>query len=131
MERGVSGSNGGTVKEWGHKFGWQAPGEVGQAVVYLGVGNSPAARRWGCGEYDYQGTRKCTKAVLPNGEQAEIMNSASRLEVHWSRSDGTYVFVIVDAIFGNNGTVASKAPLPTLAQLEELVMDPRLVLPAS
>jgi hypothetical protein len=26
--------------------------------------------------------------------------------------------------------VASKAPLPTLAQLEQLVMDPRLVLPS-
>ena len=55
--------------------------------------------------------------------------SQTRLEVHRSRPDGTYVFVIVDAVFGNNTTVASKAPLPTLAQLEQLVMDPRLVLP--
>ena len=58
------------------------------------------------------------------------MNSPTRLEVHWSRSDGTYVFVLVDAVFGNNTTVASTAPLPTLALLEQLVMDPRLVLPS-
>lgn len=51
--------------------------------------------------------------------------------MHWSRPDGSYVFVIVDAVFGNNTTVASKAALPTLTQLEDFVMDPRLVLPTS
>ena len=127
---GFTGSSGGPAKEWGHKFGWQAPGERGQAMLYTGVGNIPAADRLGCGRYDYQGTRTCTTARLPNGQSAEVMNSATRLEVHWSRPDGTYVFVIVDAVFGNNTTVASKAALPTLVQLERLVMDPRLVLPA-
>jgi hypothetical protein len=127
---GFTGSSGGNVKEWGRKFGWQAPGESGQAMLYLGVGNIPAADRLGCGQYDYQGTRKCTTATLPNGQPAVEMSSPTRLEVHWSRPDGTYVFVIVDAVFGNNTTVASKAPLPTLAQLEQLVMDPRLVLPS-
>ena len=42
---------------------------------------------------------------------------------------GSYVFVIVDAIFGNNSTVATKSALPTVAQLEAFVMDSRLVLP--
>jgi hypothetical protein len=95
----------------------------------MGVGNIPAGDRLGCGQYDYQGTRKCTTVNLPNGQPAHVMDSQTRLEVHWSRPDGTYVFVIVDAVFGNNTTVASKAPLPTLAQLEQLVIDPRLVLP--
>ena len=121
----------GATKEWGQKFGWQIPGERGQAMVYPGVGNVPAANRLPCGTYDYHGSRKCTTAVLSNGQKAEVLDSATRREVHWSRRDGTYVFVIVDAVFGNNTTVATKAPLPTLAQLKDFVMDPRLVLPTS
>lgn len=128
---GFTGSPGGAVKEWGRKFGWQVAGERGQAMFYFGVGNIPASDRLPCGQYDYQGSTHCANTVLPNGQQAEVLNSATRHEVHWSRPDGTYVFVIVDAVFGNNTTVASKAPLPTVAQLQELVMDPRLVLPAS
>jgi hypothetical protein len=64
-----------------------------------------------------------------NGQKAEVVDSATHREVHWNRPDGTYVFVIVDAVFRNNTTVATKAPLPTLAQLKDFVMDPRLVLP--
>jgi hypothetical protein len=128
---GFTGGAGAGVKEFGRKFGFQIPGERGQAMVYVGVGNSPAANRQPCGTYDYQGARKCTTAVLPNGQKAQVLDSSSRREVHWNRPDGTYAFVIVDAVFGNNTTVATKAPLPSLAQLEDFVMDPRLVLPAS
>jgi hypothetical protein len=128
---GFTGGGDAGVKEWGRKFGWQAPGDPGQAMVYLGVGNLAAPDRLGCGQYDYRGTRRCTTATLPNSQKAQVLDSATRREVHWNRPDGTYVFVIVDAVFGNNTTVASKAALPTLASLEDFVMDPRLVLPTS
>jgi hypothetical protein len=126
---GFTGGGGAGLKEFGRKFGFQIPGERGQAMVYVGVGNFPAANRQPCGSYDYQGSRKCTTAVLPNGLKAQVLDSSTRREVHWSRPDGTYLFVIIDAVFGNNTTIATKAPLPTLAQLEDFVMDPRLVLP--
>ena len=128
---GFTGMVGDSLKEWGQKFGWQAPGDSGQAMVYLAVGNVPESSRLGCGQYDYSGTAACTKAVLPNGQPAQVLNSATRREVHWSRPDGTYVFAIVDATFANNTTVASHAALPTLTQLERFVIDPRLVLPPS
>jgi hypothetical protein len=126
---GFTGSDGGARKEWGRKFGWQAPGEKGQAMVYVGVGNIPAPDRVPCGTYDYQGTRQCSPTTLPNGAPAQLLDSTTRREVHWSRPDGSYVFVIVDATFGNNSTVATTSALPTLAQLEAFVMDSRLVLP--
>jgi hypothetical protein len=126
---GFTGSGADATKEWGQKFGWQIPGERGQAMVYPGVGNIPAANRLPCGRYDPQVSRKCTTTVLPNGQKAEVVDSATHREVHWNRPDGTYVFVIVDAVFRNKTTVATKAPLPTLAQLKDFVTDPRLVLP--
>jgi len=128
---GFTGSDGGATKEWGRKFGWQAPGEKGQAMVYVGVGNIPPPDRLPCGTYNYQGTAKCSTRALPNAQPAEILNSTTRREVHWSRPDGSYVFVIVDAVFGNNTTVATTSALPTLVQLEEFVMDVRLVLPTT
>jgi hypothetical protein len=129
---GFTGADGANSKEWGEKFGWQAPGERGQAMVYPGVGDLPAGDRvMGCGQYNYQGSARCTTATMSNGQQAQVLNTTTRREVHWSRPDGTYVFVIVDAVFGNNTTVATKSALPTLAQLEDFVMDPRLVLPPS
>jgi hypothetical protein len=128
---GFTGGGSGAVKEWQQKFGWQIPGERGQAMVYPAVGNISEANRLPCGRYDPQRTRKCTTSVLPNGQPAQIFDSSTHREVHWSRPDGSYVFVIVDAVFGNNTTVATKAPLPTLGQLKDFVMDPRLVLPPS
>jgi hypothetical protein len=127
----TGGGGGANTREWGRKFGWQAPGERGQAMVYAGVGDIPSTDRLGCGRYDYRGSAKCTTATMSNGQKAQVLNTSSRREVHWSRPDGTYVFVIVDAVFGNNTTVATKSTLPTLAQLEDFVTDPRLVLPPS
>ena len=71
----LTGGGGGVgVREWGRKFGWQAPSDPGQAMVYVGVGNIAAADRLGCGKYDYRGTRRCTTAVLPNGQIALIVD---------------------------------------------------------
>jgi hypothetical protein len=66
---------------------------------------------------------------MPDGSEAQVLTNRDRLEVHWSRPDGTYVFAIVDATFRNNSLTPSQAALPTLHQLKAFVMDPRLVLP--
>jgi hypothetical protein len=126
---GFTGGGGLNTREWGQKFGWQAANDPGQAMVYAAVGDKAAVDQLGCGQYDYRGSAKCTTATMANGKKAQVLNTSTRREVHWSRPDGTYVFVIVDAVFGNNSTVATKSILPTLAQLEDFVMDPRLVLP--
>jgi hypothetical protein len=126
---GFTGGGGLNTREWGQKFGWQAANDPGQAMVYAAVGDKAAVDRLGCGQYDYRGSVKCTAATMSNGQKAQVLNTSTRREVHWNRPDGTYVFVIADAVFGNNTAVASKSILPTLAQLEDFVMDPRLVLP--
>ena len=66
---------------------------------------------------------------MPDGSEAQVLTNPDRLEVHWTRPDGTYVFAIVDATFRNNSLTPSQAALPTLDQLKAFVMDPRLVLP--
>jgi hypothetical protein len=44
---GFTGTTGGDIREWGRKFGWQVPGERGQAMLYIGVGNVPPPTGWG------------------------------------------------------------------------------------
>jgi hypothetical protein len=67
---------------------------------------------------------------MSNGSTAIVLSNAHRLELHWSRPDGSYVFVIVDSTFRNNSLVPSTAALPTLKEREELATVPRLVLPS-
>lgn len=127
---GFTGSGGpGPTKEWGNKFGWAAPQDTGQAMIYVGVGNVPAADRHPCGHYDYFGPGKCRTEIMPDRSEAQVLTDPDRLEVHWSRPDGSYVFVIADSTFRNNSLTPSQAALPTLDQLKAFVMDPRLVLP--
>lgn len=66
---------------------------------------------------------------MPDGTQAESLIRIDRREIHRTRADGSYVFAIVDTLFGNNSEISSNAPLPSLEQLTAFVMDPRLVLP--
>ncbi len=67
---------------------------------------------------------------MPDGSPAQLLTNPDRLEVHWPRPDGSYVFAIVDATFHNSLT-PTRSPLPTMDQLMAFVMDPRLVLPES
>jgi hypothetical protein len=127
---GFTGGGGpGALKEWGRKFGWAAPHDTGEAMVYVAVGNIPAADRLPCGQYDNPGPSACHTETMPDGSEAQVLTNPDRLEVHWSRPDGTYVFAIVDATFRNNSLTPSQAALPMLDQLKAFVMDPRLVLP--
>ena len=126
---GFMGSHGTTGKEYGRKFGWAAPHDTGQAMVYVGVGNKPEADRRPCGTYDYPGPATCRTVSMPDQSPAQVLTNPDRLEVHWSRQDGSYVFAIVDATFRNNSPTPSQAALPTLDQLKAFVRDPRLVLP--
>ncbi|HWH99248.1 MAG TPA: hypothetical protein VNT27_02875 [Propionibacteriaceae bacterium] len=127
---GFTGSGGpGPLKEWGRKFGWAAPQDTGQAMVYVAVGNIPPPDRHPCGQYDNPGPSTCHPESMPDGSEAQVLTNPDRLEVHWPRHDGTYVFAIVDATFRNNSLTPSQAALPTLDQLKAFVMDPRLVLP--
>jgi hypothetical protein len=98
-------------------------------MIYVGVGNVPAAGRHPCGQYDYFGPAKCRTEIMPDGSEAQVLTDPDRLEVHWSRPDGSYVFVIADRTFRNKSLTPSQAALPTLDQLKAFVMDPRLVLP--
>ena len=68
--------------------------------------------------------------TMTNGSTAIVLSKAIRREFHWSRTDGSYVFAIVDSTFRNNSVVPSTAALPTLKELEEFASGPRLVLPA-
>jgi hypothetical protein len=127
---GFTGSGGpGPLKEWGRKFGWAAPQDTGQAMVYVAVGNIPPPGRHPCGQYDNPGPSTCHPESMPDGSEAQVLTNPDRLEVHWPRPDDTYVFAIVDATFRNNSLTPSQAALPTLDQLKAFVMDPRLVLP--
>jgi hypothetical protein len=127
---GFTGGGGpGPVKEWGNKFGWAAPQDTGQAMIYVAVGNVPMADRLPCGQYDYPGPSNCRSEIMPDQSEAQVLTNPDRLEVHWSRPDGSYVFVIADSTFRNNSLTPSQAALPTLGQLKAFVMDPRLVLP--
>ena len=127
---GFTGAAGpGPLKEWGRKFGWAAPHDTGEAMVYVAAGNIPAVDRLPCGQYDNPGPSVCHTETMPDGSEGQVLTNPDRLEVHWSRPDGTYVFAIVDATFRNNSLTPSQAALPTLDQLKAFVMDPRLVLP--
>jgi hypothetical protein len=127
---GFTGSVGSTaVREWGRKFGWAEPDDSGQAMVYVAVGNVPHPDRLPCGQYDNPGASDCHSHTMPDHSQAEVLLNPDRLELHWPRPDGSYVFAIVDATFRNNSLTPSKAALPSLSQLEAFVMDRRLVLP--
>jgi hypothetical protein len=127
---GFTGSFGSTaVREWGRKFEWSEPDDSGQAMVYVAVGNTPRPDRLPCGQYDNPGASDCHSHTMPDHSQAEVLLNPDRLELHWPRPDGSYVFAIVDATFRNNSLTPSKAALPRLQQLEAFVMDPRLVLP--
>jgi hypothetical protein len=127
---GFTGTGGpGPLKEWGSKFGWSAQQDTGQAMVYVAVGNIPPPDRHPCGQYDNPGPSTCHPQLMPDGSEAQVLTNPDRLEVHWAREDGTYVFAIVDATFRNNSLTPSQAPLPTLDQLKAFVMDPRLKLP--
>jgi hypothetical protein len=117
-------------KEFGRKFGWAAPDDPGQAMVYVGVGDQPEEFRLPCGHYDYPGPSNCRTVTMPDQSPAQVLTNPDRREVHWSRPDGSYVFAIVDSTFRNNSLVPSHAPLPTLEQLQAFVMDPRLVFPS-
>jgi len=127
---GFTGSMGpAAVREWGRKFGWAEPDDSGQAMVYVAVGNIPQPDRLPCGQYDNPGASDCHSHAMPDHSQAEVLLNPDRLELHWPRPDGSYVFAIVDATFRNNSLTPSRAALPSLHQLEAFVMDPRLVLP--
>lgn len=127
---GFTGSGGpGPTREWGRKFGWAAPQDTGQAMVYVAVGNVPSGDRLPCGQYDYFGPSTCRREIMPDQSEAQVLVNPDRLEVHWPRRDGSYVFAIVDSTFRNNSLTPSQAALPTLEQLKAFVMDPRLVLP--
>ncbi len=80
--------------------------------------------------YDNPEPATCEAMTMTNGSTAIALSKASRRELHWSRPDGSYVFVIVDSTFRNNSLVPSTADLPTLKELEEFATDPRLVLPS-
>jgi hypothetical protein len=77
----------------------------------------------------YFGPEKCRTEIMADRSEAQVLTDPDRLEVHWSRPDGSYVFVIADSTFRNNSLTPSQAALPTLDQLKAFVMDPRLVLP--
>jgi hypothetical protein len=127
---GFTGSPGpGPSQEWGRKFGWAAPDDTGQAMVYVAVGTKPERDRLPCGQYDNPRPSPGQAHTMPDRSSAQVLLKPDRLELHWSRPDGSYVFAIVDATFRNNSLTPSSAPLPTLDQLEAFVMDPRLVLP--
>jgi hypothetical protein len=116
-------------REYGRKFGWAQPGDPGQAMVYVAVGDIPQPDRLPCGTYNNPEPAMCHVMPMANGSSATVLSTTSRRELHWSRPDGSYVFAIVDSTFRNNTLVPSTAALPTLEELEGLVTDPRLVLP--
>jgi hypothetical protein len=127
---GFTGSPGlGPAREWGRKFGWAAPDDTGEAMVYVAVGTRPERDRLPCGQYDNPRPSPCHAHAMPDRSPARVLVEPDRLELHWSRPDGSYVFAIVDATLRNNSLTPGSAPLPTLDRLEAFVMDPRLVLP--
>ena len=93
------------------------------------MGDLPGGGPVRCGRYDNPEPAPCDAVTLTNGSAALALDRLTRRELHWERSDKSYVFAIVDSTFRNNTVVPSTAPLPSLAQLDAFVTDPRLVLP--
>ncbi len=127
---GFTGASGGYgPREYGRKFSWTEPFDAGEAMVYVAVGDLPGGSPVQCGQYNNPEPTPCHAVTLTNGSSARALVRPTRRELHWERSDQSYVFAIVDSTFRNNTVVPSTAALPSLAQLEALITDPRLVLP--
>lgn len=123
----TSAGSGGT-RALGIKLGWKVPGQPGEGLVQIGVGNMKGPDdMFACGALVPE---RCRKVELPGGGTVEVgeRDDGSYSVLH-RRPDGESVRVVVNPLFGNNALVPVEEMRIDRKDVFRLVQDERITLP--
>ena len=112
----------------GIKLGWKESGDEGEGLVAISVASKGSPGLLDpCNQYG-----PCETTTLPGHDAFKLSgdpDSGAGYVVRVTQADGEQVQIVVDPVFGNNTTVPTGAPLPSLEQVLDLAEDDNLSLP--